>query len=110
MMLQGMSRIRPPHVRSQAHPCIQPLSAMHRMQRIQPLPQPLAGAPYHYSLAAAIPGIEQKAAKLGKLVFHTCGDTGGVKRPEAQIGVVTAMKKDLLLPAQKAPTFFYHLG
>jgi acid phosphatase type 7 len=105
---QGICSTRPHRGRSQAHPGVQPLSPLtHRTQRFQPLPEPLGEPPYHYALEMVIPGIG-KAAK--KLVFHTCGDTGGIKHPEHQRGVAAALKGDLLLPHGKAPSFFYHLG
>lgn len=105
-----MTRTRPPKGRAQAHTGIQPLSAFtHRTQRFQPLPEPLGEPPYHFALETAIPGIGKKAAKLNKIVFHTCGDTGGIKHPEYQRGVADAMKGDLLKKDQ-SPTFFYHLG
>jgi hypothetical protein len=108
---QGMSRTRPPRRKSQAHPGIHPLSALtHRSQRFQPLPSPLGDPPYHYALETAVPGIEKKAGHLTKLILHTCGDTGGVKHPEAQEGVAEVMKNDLELPEAQRPMFFYHLG
>jgi hypothetical protein len=111
MVHQGQARTRPPKGRSQAHPGVQPLSALsHRSQRFQPLPDPLGEPPYHFPLESAISGIGEKARRLGKLVFHTCGDTGGVKTPDYQRGVAAAMKGDLLLPRGDVPTFFYHLG
>jgi hypothetical protein len=111
MLHQGATRTRPPKGKSQAHPGIYPLSPFtHRTQKFQPLPDPLGDPPYHFALATAVPGIEQSAAKLGKIVFHTCGDTGGVKNPDFQRGVAAAMKGDLLLPKGRVPSFFYHLG
>jgi hypothetical protein len=62
------------------------------------------------TLESIIPGINQKAAKLGKLVFHTVGDTGGIKHPLFQQAVADAMKRDLHLAEERRPTFFYHLG
>ncbi len=109
-IVQGMSRVRPPKNRSQAHPGVHPLSALtHRTQKFQPLPDPLGPPPYHYSLETAVPGIEHDATAIGKLVFHTCGDTGGVKNPDFQLAVADAMKGDLHLK-KDAPRFFYHLG
>ena len=43
-------------------------------------------------------------------MFHTVGDTGGVKNPDYQAHVATAMKGDLNKPPGSAPSFFYHLG
>jgi hypothetical protein len=110
-MLQGQARPRPPKNKSQANPGVHPLSAMtHRTQRFEPLPPPLGEPPYHFDLETVVPGIGKQAAKLGKLVFHCVGDTGGIKSPEYQTEVATAMKGDLNLPLAQRPQFFYHLG
>lgn len=111
MLHQGATRGRPRRGHAQAHSGVQPLSPLaHRTQRFQPLPDPLGEPPYHFALETAVPGIGHKAAQLGKVVFHTCGDTGGVKNPQAQRGVAAAMKGDLLLPKDRVPSFFYHIG
>ena len=111
MPTQGSIRPRPPRHRSQAHGGIQPLSALtHRTQRFQQLPAPLGEPPYHYDLETAVPGIGDEAKKLGQLVFHTVGDTGGVKDAHFQSAVATAMKGDLLRREAERPAFFYHLG
>lgn len=110
-MLQGQARPRPPRNRSQATPGVHPLSAMtHRTQRFQPLPTPLGEPPYHFDLETVVPGIGKTVAKLGRLVFHCVGDTGGIKSPEYQAAVATMLKTDLNLPPAKRPQFFYHLG
>jgi hypothetical protein len=111
MLLQGIVAPRPPKNRSQAHPGIHPLSALtHRTQRFEPLPTPLGDPPYHYNLETAVPGIGKRAAKAGKIIFHTVGDTGGIKHPESQQAVAAAMKADLNQPEARRPAFFYHLG
>jgi hypothetical protein len=111
MLLQGTVRHRPRKNRSQAHPGIEPLSPLtHRTQRFQPLPEPLGEPPYHFKLDAALPGIDAHSRKDGKLVFHTVGDTGGIKNPDYQRAVAAAMKGDLNQPAAQRPAFFYHLG
>lgn len=110
-MLQGQVRQRPPKNRSQAHKGIHPISPLtHRTQRFQPLPAPLGEPPYHYDLKSAVHGIDDSASQHGRIVFHTAGDTGGVKSPDYQTAVAAAMKDDLKLPADQAPSFFYHLG
>src|SRR5712692_4338380 len=109
-LVAGQVHVRPPKNHSQAHTGIQPLSPlMHRTQRFQPLPLPLGEPPYHYDLESTLPGIGKKAAHDGKIVFHTVGDTGGVKNADYQGAVAAAMKGDLI-PAAQAPDFFYHLG
>ena len=82
----------------------------HGSQKFQPLPEPLLPPPYHYDLEAAIPGIGASAKQLRKIVFHTVGDTGGVKNPDYQAHVAATMKGDLNKTDGSAPSFFYHLG
>jgi hypothetical protein len=74
------------------------------------LPAPLGSPPYHLTLESLIPGIGDAVAKGGKLVFHTVGDTGGIKNADYQRDVAGAMKADLLKPDGDAPSFFFHLG
>ena len=107
----GQVRPRPPKNRSQAHPGVSPVTPFNTgSQKFQTLPNALGQPPYHYELEAALPGITAEATKLGKLVFHTVGDTGGIKSPDYQAHVAAAMKGDLNKPKDQAPRFFYHLG
>ena len=106
-LYQGQVRPRPPRNRSQAHPGIQPLSTFtHRTQRFQRLPAALGEPPYHYLLETSLPNI----GSAEKIVFHTVGDTGGIKNSEYQADVAKAMKGDLNKPEGQAPDFFFHLG
>ncbi len=108
---QGMTRQRPPMNSSQAHGGVAPLTSFaHGSQKFQPLPDPLGQPPYHYDLNQAVPDIAEVTKKLGKLVFHVVGDTGGVKNPDYQAAVAAAMKGDLNKTDGSAPLFFYHLG
>jgi hypothetical protein len=110
-LLQGETRRRPPKNSSQAHPGVAPLTAFTQgSQKFQTLPDPLRLPPYHYDLQEAIPQITQTAQQFGRLVFHTVGDTGGIKSPDYQAHVAAAMKGDLNNPTGSAPAFFYHLG
>jgi acid phosphatase type 7 len=109
-LLPGQSRPRPPAASAQAHPGVHPLTTLTAAQPFEPLPKPLGQPPYHYELEAVIPGITAAATAQGSLVFHLAGDTGGIKDPEYQTDVATAMKIDLALPPAAAPRFFYHLG
>ncbi len=110
-LTQGQVRSRPPRNKSQASAGVAPLTPFsHGSQKFQPLPEPIGQPPFHYDLATALPGIEETAAQLGKLVFHVVGDTGGVKSPEYQAEVAAAMKGDLNKPEAERPRFFYHLG
>jgi acid phosphatase type 7 len=111
MLQPGQVISRPPKKRSQAHPGVHPLSPLtHRTQRFQPLPSPLGEPPYHYDLESAIPGIAKAASRDSHIVFHTVGDTGGVKNADYQASVAAAMKEDLDLGPGEVPAFFYHLG
>jgi len=58
--------------------------------------------------ASAIQGIQS----AGKIVFHSTGDTGGVKEPSHQFAVADAMANDIGTETYAAgrPAFFYHLG
>jgi hypothetical protein len=48
----------------------------------------------------------------GTIVFHSVGDTGGVKEPSKQFAVADAMANDLAGKTYQTglPAFFYHLG
>ena len=85
----------------------------HGNQKPQPLPLPTGSSPYHLDLADVIgPAPIQAINRAKQMVFHCVGDTGGVKRPEAQRIVATHMNHDLEppIPANSRPAFFYHLG
>jgi hypothetical protein len=58
--------------------------------------------------ASAIQGIQS----AGKIVFHSTGDTGGVKEPSHQFAVADAMAGGIGTETYAAgrPAFFYHLG
>lgn len=79
-------------------------------QVFEELPPPTGAPPFRLDLAAVI-GNDAAAAigVAGSLVFHTVGDTGGVKSPEPQEIVAQWMEHDLEA-LQPAPSFFYHLG
>ncbi len=109
-MIQGSVFPRPLAGQSQANPGVSPLSVFTHAQAFQPLPTPLGQPPYHYVLETTVPGIGESAAKLGKLVFHAVGDTGGIKNPDHQNAVAGVMTADLALPADQVPRFFYHIG
>lgn len=113
MLPQGSTRSRLSRTRknpSQAHPGVHPLSSLtQRTQRFEPLPFPIGDPPYHYDVKAALPDIAKSTTK--RLVFHTVGDTGGIKQGAPQAYVATAMKNDLdKLAGEDCPKFFYHLG
>ena len=110
MLQQGKARPRPPKGKAQAHSGVSPLTS-YSDTHFEPLPKPLGQPPYHFDLETVAPGIGAQAKKLGKLTFHTVGDTGGVKNSDYQAAVAAAMKGDLNATDEgKVPRFFYHLG
>ena len=54
----------------------------------------------------------QQIQSAGKIVFHSIGDTGGIKEPSHQFAVADAMTKDVDEAdyASGRPAFCYHLG
>lgn len=54
----------------------------------------------------------QQIQSAGSIVFHTVGDTGGIKEPSKQFAVADAMVSDLQAKTYQSglPAFFYHLG
>jgi acid phosphatase type 7 len=81
-------------------------------QPFRPLPAPTGAAPYHVELADILPAaVMQSILAAKKMVFHTIGDTGGVKNPADQQLVVSHMEIDLAATnIADQPAFFYHLG
>ncbi|HEU5350694.1 MAG TPA: metallophosphoesterase [Terracidiphilus sp.] len=110
MLQPGIARPRPPAGRAQAHPRVHPLTAVSDT-RFEPLPAPLGEPPYHIDLESMLPGIGNTAAKNKQIVFHTVGDTGGIKNSDYQSAVATQLKTDLQQASERdRPRFFYHLG
>lgn len=81
-------------------------------QPFRPLPAPTGSAPYHLSLETVLSAQSVNAIQqVGHIVFHTVGDTGGVKSPEPQQIVAMHMDEDFQNSAPDSkPAFFYHLG
>lgn len=81
-------------------------------QVFHPLPTPTGPAPYHLSLSHILPPEQiERIRTSGRLVFHSTGDTGGVKSPEPQLITIKHMEKDFDNPDPLThPAFFYHLG
>jgi calcineurin-like phosphoesterase family protein len=71
--------------------------------KFRPLPQPVGRYPYRLNLSDVIPGID-----TDKLVFHMVGDTGSVRKPEAQQGIIDEMIAQF--DENERPSFLYHLG
>jgi len=75
----------------------------------QPIPfNPKRPSPYRLDLAEVL-GDEAVDAiwASNRMIFHTAGDTGGVKSPEAQALVARGMEQSF---EREKAAFFYHLG
>ena len=77
----------------------------------EPVPAPWKTPPV-ISLSDVLGADVQQIQKAGKIVFHSVGDTGGIKEPSHQFAVADAMANDFLGTdyASGRPAFFYHLG
>jgi hypothetical protein len=81
----------------------------HRGRPYQDFPQGPGASPYRAKLEELVPGLPDGLDQ--KMVFHICGDTGGVKQPAAQQLVAAAMEADATdNTADGQAAFFYHLG
>jgi hypothetical protein len=80
----------------------------------QPLPKPTGAPPFRLDLKNVITPEQYKAIEDSQhMVFHTAGDTGGIKDPHPQEFVAAAMEEDFYEhPADLSinPAFFYQLG
>lgn len=85
-----------------------------RDQGFQQLPPPVGSSPYRLDLKDVVDPATYQAILLSKnLVFHTAGDTGGIRDPHPQEYVAYAMEADFYTnPADASlnPAFFYQLG
>ena len=88
MLIPGQARPRPPIGRAQAHSGVHPL-AVRSDKKFEPLPDPRGLPPYHFDLETVLPGIGAVTKDLGRLVFHTVGDTGGIKNSDYQAMVAS---------------------
>lgn len=80
--------------------------------RILPIPKSWR-QPEVLELAQVLSPAEiQQIQAAGSLVFHTVGDSGGIKEPSKQFAVADAMVADLAGKTYQngLPAFFYHLG
>src|ERR1041385_153274 len=81
-------------------------------QKFKPLPKPTGKPPYHLTLEDVL-GTDsvKRIQESGRIVFHTAGDTGGVKDPDHQRIVAFHMEEQFQQenPVDR-PAFFYHLG
>jgi hypothetical protein len=75
------------------------------IQQLEPVPAARSTTPM--DLAAVIGAdAAQKIQNSGKIVFHTVGDTGGIRSPQSQFAVADAMAGD----SGSGAAFWYHLG
>jgi hypothetical protein len=80
-------------------------------EAFQPLPPPPGKPPFRLDLADLVGKARIKAIKnAGKMVFHSVGDTGGIKDAVPQTIVAKKMVEQLKTPLAGRPAFFYHLG
>jgi len=79
---------------------------------LQPIPKSWR-QPEVLDLAQVLPPTQiQQIQGAKSIVFHTVGDSGGVKEPSKQFAVADAMANDLQGKTYQngLPAFFYHLG
>jgi hypothetical protein len=79
----------------------------------EPIPaafRPRKPAPFHMNLAEVLSDADVKQmTDAGRMAFHCIGDTGGVKRPEAQQLVARGMEQSLKSD-KMSPRFCYNVG
>ncbi len=78
----------------------------------EPIPAPWLSPPV-LSLDQVLAASDVAAIESsGSIVFHSVGDTGGVKEPSYQFAVADALSADLTGKTWQSglPAFFYHLG
>jgi predicted phosphodiesterase len=87
-------------------------SSVVAIQAIEAIPQPRK-TPAVMALGDVLsPDSIQAIQNAGKIVFHSVGDTGGIKEPSHQFAVADAMSAEIgtQIFANGRPAFFYHLG
>jgi hypothetical protein len=87
-------------------------SGVTEIQAIEAIPQPRKTPPVMALSDVLNSESLQAIQNAGKIVFHSVGDTGGVKEPSHQFAVADAMSADIGTEvfANGRPAFFYHLG
>lgn len=84
-----------------------------RIIAFEPIPPqflPLRPAPFHMDLSEVVSAAGMQQITSQKLMTLRCiGDSGGVKRPEAQMLVSQGMEQSLKNGGAK-PAFCYHVG
>jgi len=83
------------------------IAAIDDQEKFKPLPQPTGVYPYHFDLKRTLPNLPSN-----KLVFHICGDTGGLVSPYYKHRVVEEMVQQCKTAANndEVPQFCFHLG
>jgi len=78
----------------------------------EPIPAPWASPPVLALDQVLDPSHVAQIQGAGSIVFHSVGDTGGVKDPSRQFAVADALSADLAGKTWQngLPAFFYHLG
>jgi Calcineurin-like phosphoesterase len=78
----------------------------------EPIPSPWKAPPVLMLQDVLGADAVQQIQQAGKIVFHSVGDTGGVKEPSQQFAVADAMSGDIGAKDYETgrPAFFYHLG
>ena len=82
-----------------------------RVRYIASPPPPGGNRTLTMSIESVLPGLTASVRKAGKLVFHSVGDTGGVKGENTQTAIAEAMEAQINAAAtDDKAAFFYHLG
>jgi Calcineurin-like phosphoesterase len=81
-------------------------------QVIEPIPAPWKPTPVMALSDVLSAGSIQAIQKAGQIVFHSVGDTGGIKEPSHQFAVADALAAETSAKnlSTGRPAFFYHLG
>lgn len=80
------------------------------LRNVEPFPPPKRAAVLSLDEVLTKPQV-RNIQNSGRIVFHTIGDTGGVKEPSRQFLVADKMADDFSRPnLADRPAFFYHLG
>lgn len=83
------------------------IAANDDQEKFKPLPKPSGTYPYRFELKDLLPGLS-----ADKLVFHICGDTGGLVSPYYKHRMVEEMVTQCHTAAapDEVPQFCFHLG
>src|SRR5215472_4471836 len=78
----------------------------------EPIPAPWLNPPVMSLDQVLGSAVLAQIQSAGSIVFHSVGDTGGVKHPDMQFAVADALTADLAGKTLQSglPAFFYHLG